>query len=263
VNESQSRKIAERAKAVRPLLDLLERLTRLQWVSRSIGWMGICLVGTMAIRYLLPTGMEWAAPIVMIAPVSALAVRFHLTRHKRLRGSRAKMVCPRCRYILREVGPDLWTSCDDTVRVCPECAFAVSDDVYAAAALPAVRPRAALVVGASSGVIWGSIILLTLYLGGISLVLFVVRPSDGLSGWLVAAGAFQLFAFVLLVLFARRVNRAIDARVASWRVVPFCTKCDAALPDGARELSLAVCGECGRRVSPPAALAEARRAAIR
>lgn len=263
MNESQSREIAERATSIRSMLDLREGMRGSKGVLVWVVTMGVFLVGSRLLGRLMPASIGWAASLVAVTPILLFAGWFHTKRRRRLRESRATMVCPRCRYILREEGPDSWTSCDDTVRVCPECAFAVSDDVYAAAALPTVRPRAAWVVGASSGVIWGSIILLTLYLSGMALVLFVVRPSADITGWLVAAAVFQLFAFVLLVLFARRVNRAIDARVASWRVVPFCTKCDAPLPDGARELSLAVCAECGRRVSPPATLAEARRAAIR
>ncbi len=263
MNESQSRKIAERANWVRPMLDLRQQLAGPRWSAILFTSAGAFIVAGVASEQLLPRGYSWVGPLVVGLAVAIIGMRLLWMRCMRFRDARAKMVCPRCRYILREDGPDSWATCDDTVRVCSECSYAIADDVYAAATLPSVRRHASRVVNTSSGVIVGMVILIPLNLGGAMLLLFAPRPSEGLGARVLSLGVVQLIAVVLLSFLVSRRDRAVKRLVASWSRQPFCTKCDAALPDGARELSLAVCGECGRRVSPPAALAEARRAAIR
>ncbi len=265
MNDSRARAIADRANAVRAMLDLREQLRQRRLLFGGI--FVLAVIGPNAARAALTphigSALGWFVCWTLLGGLVVASLAFHRVRRRRMRESGARMLCPRCRYILREDGPDLWTTCDDITRVCPECAFAVSDDVYAAAALPSIRDRAKRIVNASSGPIVTGLAIAAFAVGGFAIVGVFGQRLLGDAIWFVALLAIPLFGVVLAFALSFRMQRHIDALIASWVDSPWCPGCDAPLSEQAKDASLWVCAECCQRVSPPAALAEARRAAIR
>lgn len=257
--EPSTRHIADRADAVRPMLDLRARLTGWRGAAVWVVWMFGFLTLAHAARAVAPAGWKAAAPLALGVLALPLALAFNRARGRRLREARERMVCPRCRYTLREKGPGSWISCDDTLRRCPECAYAITDDVYAAAVLPTVHERAQRTINRSRGAI------LALALMALALLVPVAAMRFwGVSRFLVFASIASMLAFVAVgSWFAWRLQRAMWREVAAWLDEPYCTSCAELLPPGAPDLTIAVCPACDGRTSPPVARAQARDAARR
>jgi len=259
---SRARHIAERADSVRAMLDLREYARQRRRFFGGIFFLAV--IAPNALRGILTPHVGatagWVVCWTLILAIAAASLMFHRVRHLRLSAARAQMLCPRCRYVLREEGPNAWTACDDTLRRCPECAYAITDDVYAAAALPTVHERAQRTINRSRG----SILALAITIAILCIPMVVVGVGGTALSTIIIGFVVCLAAFITTgSWFTWRLQRAMWREVAAWLDEPYCTACTEPLPPGPPDLPLAVCPACGGRTSPPAAIAQARDAARR
>lgn len=264
MDAQHARSIATRADAIRPALDATAMTPRryaifmLYIVVFCVAYQA--LAGVLRYWGLSVSASMWVAMVPAI--IWALFTRRWL-RARRAAQSRSvtdKMLCPRCRYILREEGPAHWASCDAAIRVCPECANAVSEDVYAAATLPALRARLRVKHQRSLRGIVTGLWPLAVFFGG----MLALAPLGRFLERLGLAGSNQIFVWGMLVVFLTfgagliytlpRAHRFPDARTARWLDAPFCVECDAPFPPGALDSPILRCASCDARMSTAVAI---------
>lgn len=265
-----ARSIATRADSIRPAL-IGSGMTPLRY-ALSI----LCLVGFI-VAYLALSAVlrHWGLhPFVAMVVAVAPGLVFIVVVSRWLKARRAAktriaadtMLCPRCRCILREEGPAHWDSCDATIRICPQCANAVADDVYAAATLPVLRARLRVKHERSlRGIVTGLWPLAAFFVGMLALV-----PLADFLDRLRLAGSNQVFVWGMIVVFLTfgagliyampRVHRFPDARTARWLDAPFCVECDAPFPPGALESPILRCSSCDGLLSTAVAVRDSNAA---
>lgn len=270
MDAQHARSIATRADAIRPALDMTAMTPRRYAIFML--YIVVCCVAYQALAGVLRhwglsvSASMWAAMVPAI--IWALFTRRWL-RARRAAQSRSvtdTMLCPRCRYILREDGPAHWETCGSTIRICPECANAVADDVYAAATLPALRARLRVkhqrsLRGIVTG-LWPFVVFFAGMLGLAPLGDFLERlglADSNLFGMWGMLVVFLTFGAGLIYALPR-AHRKPDARTARWLDSPFCAECDAPFPPSALESPILRCSSCDARLSTAVAIRDSNAA---
>lgn len=259
MDHAHARDIATRAEKVRPSLDGSGALRLTTLVGILIA-LTVFTISAALRPWFLDRGVStqslemYPGMFVVLAAVVVFTV-FNRRNRRRLHEARETMLCPHCRAVLREDGPAHWQACDDTARVCQSCKETITDELYAAAALPTLPGELWRRAGRRPAWIIVSMILPALYFG----FWIAFRPA---SDWLERRGHESpdalLFLLVLPItavvmsialLTTLRFKRSVNLAAARWLDAPFCPACDTPFPEGSLDSPILRCESCDTRMS--------------
>ena len=259
MDHAHARNIATSAEKVRPSLDA-SASTRLRTLAGVLVFVALVGIFPGFRAWLLTYGItDWGVNLflgVVVLPAVIIASwASHRRARRRLDEAREKMLCPHCPSVLREDGPAHWQTCDETARLCPSCSETITDEVYAAAALPTLRGELSRRANRRPGWLALFTIPLALYLGFAA----VNQPA---TAWLESRGHehADLAMIVLLaalcvvvpsvtLLIVLSLRRSVNLAAARWLDAPFCPRCDERFPDGALDSTILRCESCDTRMS--------------
>lgn len=259
MDHARARDIAIRAEKVRPRLDA-SASTRLRTLVGVLVFLALLTIFAGFRSWLLTHGItEWGVNLflgVVVLPAVIIASwASHRRVHRRIDEAREKMLCPHCRSVLREDGPAHWQTCDEAARLCPSCSETITDEVYAAAALPALRGELSRRADRRPGWLALFTIPLALYFGFAAfnqpatawLELRGHEHADLVMIMLLAALCVVVPSITLLIVLSLR--RSVNLAAAGWLDAPFCPRCDERFPDGALDTTILRCESCDTRMS--------------